>query len=43
MAKAVKDVANLYERGISMQIDDNRLDAEMEALAQDVFVAGRGM
>jgi hypothetical protein len=43
MAQAVKDVANLYERGISMQIDDNRLDAEMEALAQDVFVAGRGI
>jgi hypothetical protein len=43
MAQAVKDVANLYERGIAMQIDDNRLDAEMEALAQDVFVAGRGI
>jgi hypothetical protein len=43
MAKVIKDVADLYERGISMQIDDNRLDAEMEALAQDVFVAGRGI
>jgi hypothetical protein len=38
-----KQIADIYERAIALQIDDNRLDAEMEALAQDVFVAGRGI
>lgn len=38
-----KMVADVYERGISTQIDDNRLDNVMEAVAQDAFVSGRGI
>lgn len=38
-----KMVADVYERGISTQIDDNRLDSVMEAVAQDAFVSGRGI
>lgn len=38
-----KDVAELLERAISVQIDDNALDTEMEAAAQDGFLAGRGL
>lgn len=38
-----RTVAQIYERGISYYIDDSKLDAEMEALAQDAFVAGRGI
>jgi len=38
-----KDVADVFERAIATQIDDNRLDREMELLAQDAFVAGRGV
>lgn len=40
LAKLVSDA---LERVISTQIDDNRLDAEIEAMAQDAFVAGRGI
>lgn len=38
-----KSVADILERVISTQIDDNRLDAEIEASAQDAFMAGRGV
>jgi hypothetical protein len=38
-----KLVATLLERSISVQIDDNRLDAEVEGSSQDAFVAGRGV
>jgi len=34
---------DMLERAITVQVDDNRLDAEMEAAAQDTFVAGRGV
>lgn len=36
-------VAQLFERGIAVQIDDGRLDGEMEAVVQDAFLAGRGV
>jgi hypothetical protein len=36
-----KNVAEIFERVILVQADDNRLDAEIEAGAQDAFVAGR--
>lgn len=39
-AKAVSDI---YEMIISTQIDDNKLDAEIEAGAQDAFLSGRGI
>ncbi len=38
-----KTYGDLIERTIQVQIDDNRLDAEIEAEAQDSFVAGRGV
>lgn len=38
MAKAVSDI---LERAIATQIDDNKLDAEIEAGAQDAYIAGR--
>lgn len=38
-----KLVADVYERAILTMIDDNRMDAEVEQNAQDVFVAGRGI
>lgn len=38
-----KIAADVIERTISLQIDDNRLDGEIEALAQDAFLAGRGI
>ena len=38
-----KVVADIIERAIEVQIDDNRLDNEIEALAQDAFMAGRGV
>ena len=39
-AKAVSDI---LERAILAMVDDSRMDAEVEASAQDVFVAGRGI
>ncbi len=39
-AKAVGDV---IERTITVQIDDNKLDREVERVAQDAFLAGRGV
>ena len=41
--QVVKDVANIFERIISIQIDDNALDSEIEASTQDAFMAGRGV
>jgi hypothetical protein len=38
-----KEVSDALERAISAQIDDNRLDTEIEGSAQDVFVAGLGV
>lgn len=38
-----KLVSEVYERAIAVQIDDNRLDTEIERLAQDAFMAGRGV
>ncbi|WP_292259123.1 hypothetical protein [Mesorhizobium sp.] len=40
---AAKDVAELIERAIRTQIDDSKLQAEMEGQAQDGFLAGRGI
>jgi len=40
---AGKEVADLYERAIMAQIDDGRLDAEVEGVGQDGFMAGRGV
>lgn len=36
-------VSELLERAIRVQIDDSRLQVEMEASAQDSFLAGRGV
>lgn len=36
-------VSEVYERAIATQIDDSRLNAEIEASAQDAFMAGRGV
>lgn len=35
--------ADLLERAISVQIDDNRLDTEIEQVAQSAFLAGQGI
>ncbi|QAZ42969.1 hypothetical protein [Mesorhizobium sp. Pch-S] len=40
---AARDFAQLLERAISVQIDDSRLQSELEAMAQDGFLAGRGI
>lgn len=36
-------VSDILERAISVQIDDSRLQVELEAAAQDAFLAGRGV
>lgn len=41
--KDARDYANMLERAIAVQIDDNRLDTEVESIAQDAFLAGRGI
>jgi len=41
--KPAKEIADILERAISAMVDDSRMDAEVEASAQDVFVAGRGI
>lgn len=38
-----KDVAEILERAIRCQIDDSRLQVEMERMAQDGFLGGRGL
>lgn len=40
---AAKDVSELLERAIRIQIDDSKLQVELEAEAQDIFLAGRGV
>ncbi|TJU85581.1 MAG: hypothetical protein E5Y10_24480 [Mesorhizobium sp.] len=41
--KDAKDLGDMIERVIAVQIDDNRMDKEIEANAQDAFLAGRGV
>lgn len=43
MDEDVRNYARLMERAIAVQIDDNALDTEIEAVAQDGFLAGRGV
>lgn len=38
-----RDLAEVIERAIRVQVDDGRLQTEMEAMAQDGFLAGRGL
>ena len=38
-----KDVSEVFERVIATQVDDNRLDTEIEAAAQDAYAAGRAI
>lgn len=38
-----RDLAEIMERAIRIQVDDSRLQIEMEAMAQDVELAGRGV
>lgn len=40
---AARIVADILERAIRVQIDDGRLQIELEAQAQDSFLAGRGI
>lgn len=40
---AARVVSDILERAISVQIDDSRLQVELEAAAQDAFLAGRGI
>jgi hypothetical protein len=41
--KDAKDYGYMVERAITVQIDDNKLDTEIEREAQDAFLAGRGI
>ncbi|KTR05009.1 hypothetical protein NS365_13355 [Aureimonas ureilytica] len=38
-----KDFAEMLERAIRVQVDDGKLQVEMEGMAQDGFLAGRGL
>lgn len=38
-----KNLGDMVERAIQVQIDDNRLDKEIEQVAQDSFLSGRGI
>lgn len=40
---AAKDLAEIIERVIRVQVDDGKLQTELEAMAQDAFLAGRGV
>lgn len=40
---AAKQVSDALERAISTQVDDDRMDPEVERVAQDAFMAGRGI
>ncbi|RWB05475.1 MAG: hypothetical protein EOQ39_22375 [Mesorhizobium sp.] len=40
---AGKDVAEIIERAIKVQVDDSKLQVELEGEAQDAFLAGRGV
>lgn len=39
----LKVVADIYERSLMAQMDDDKVDAEVEKLAQDAVLAGRGV
>lgn len=41
--QVAKQAADLFERAIMTNIDDSRMDVEVEAAAQDAFMAGRGI
>lgn len=41
--KDAKTYGDMLERAITVQIDDNRLDIEVESVAQDSFLSGRGI
>lgn len=41
--KDAKDLGDMLERVIAHQIDDSRLDTEIEKEAQDAFLSGRGI
>lgn len=41
--KVATDFAEILERTMRIQVDDGRLQTEMEAEAQDAFLAGRGL
>ena len=41
--EALKNVAEIYDRAIRVQIDDGRLETEMECEVQDSELAGRGV
>ncbi|WP_420959354.1 hypothetical protein [Brucella sp. IR073] len=41
--QAAKDFGTMIERAITVMIDDNRLDKEIESVAQDSFLSGRGI
>lgn len=38
-----KDMAEIIERSIRIQVDDSKLQIELEGMAQDAFLAGRGI
>lgn len=38
-----KEYAEIVERAITVQVDDSQLQIELEACAQDAFLAGRGI
>lgn len=40
---AARVVSEILERAIRVQIDDSRLQGELEEMAQDAFLAGRGV
>lgn len=40
---AAKDVSEIIERIIKVQVDDGKLQVELEGQAQDAFLAGRGV
>lgn len=41
--QAAKDFGTMVERVITVLIDDNRLDKEVESVSQDSFLGGRGV
>ena len=41
--KPAKNVADIFEKTIEAQTDDDRLEEEAEGVAQDAFLAGRGV
>lgn len=41
--KTAKDFGTMIERAITVLIDDNKLDTEIESVAQDSFLSGRGV